>query len=150
MPHYNPKNERIKKEYFRYQKEAGRKAESTIDAIRKATSRYEIYTGYKDFATFNKEQAIGFKKQLAKTRGARTGQPMAKSTLAATTSALKDFFRWLSWQPGYKARLQATDIEYLESLRERDARGEGAGFQDLPDNGADPSRDLHHAGGERH
>ena len=67
MPHYNPKNERIKKEYFRYQKEAGRKADGTIDAIRKAISRYEIYTGYKDFATFNKEQAIGFKKQLAKT-----------------------------------------------------------------------------------
>jgi integrase len=121
MPHYNPKNERIKKEYFRYQKEAGRKADGTIDAIRKATSRYEIYTGYKDFATFNKEQAIGFKKQLAKTRGTRTGQPMAKSTLAATTSALKDFFRWLSWQPGYKARLRATDIEYL-NLSENETR----------------------------
>ena len=99
----------------------GRKAVSTIDAIRKAISRYETYTGYKDFATFNKEQAIGFKKQLAKTRGARTGQPMAKSTLAATTSALKDFFQWLSWQPGYKARLRATDIEYL-NLSENETR----------------------------
>src|SRR6185436_19955565 len=81
MPAYNPINERIKKEYFRYQKEAGRKADGTIDAIRKAISRYETYTGYKDFATFNKEQATAFKKHLAKTPGARTAQVMAKSTL---------------------------------------------------------------------
>jgi integrase len=121
MVAYNPKNERIKKEYFHYQKEARGKADGTIDAIRKAISRYETYTGYKDFATFNKEQAIGFKKQLAKTAGARSGRVMAKSTLVATTSVLKEFFRWLSWQPGYKARLQATDVEYL-NLSENETR----------------------------
>jgi hypothetical protein len=78
MTAYNPKNERIKREYFRYQKEAGRKADSTIEGIRKAIGRFEEYIGRKDFATFNKEQAIGFKKHLARSRGARTGEPMAK------------------------------------------------------------------------
>jgi hypothetical protein len=61
---YNPKNERIKHEYFRHLKEAQRKADSTIDGIRKAITRFEEYTGYKDFATFNREQAIAFKKRL--------------------------------------------------------------------------------------
>ena len=58
---YNPKSERIKKEYFRYQKEANRKAVSTIDQVRKAITRYESYTGLKDFTTFNKDQAAASK-----------------------------------------------------------------------------------------
>ena len=79
MRNYNPKNERLKKEYFRYLKEADRKAQSTIDAVRKAILRYEVYTGLKDFATFNKEQAVGFKKHLARTKAERSGEPVAKS-----------------------------------------------------------------------
>lgn len=121
MLRYNPKNERIKKEYFRFLAEADRKAESTIDGIRKAIGRFETYTGRKEFATFNKEQAVGFKKHLAKAVSARTGQPIAKSTLLATSGALKDFFRWLAWQPSYKARIRVTDIEYL-NLSDKDTR----------------------------
>lgn len=121
MTAYNPKNERIKREYFRYQKEAGRKADSTIDGIRKAIGRFEDYTGQKDFAPFKKEQAIGFKKHLAQSRGARTGEPMAKSTLVATVGMLKEFLRWLSWQAGYKSRIRPTDVEYL-NLSENDTR----------------------------
>ena len=63
MVTFNPKNERIKRDYFRYQKEARGKADGTVDAIRKAISRYELYTGFKDLATFNRDQAIGFKKR---------------------------------------------------------------------------------------
>jgi site-specific recombinase XerD len=121
MSQYNPINERSKKAYFRYLKEAGRKADSTIDSIRKAISRFETYTGFKDFKTFNKEQAIAFKKHLASRRTVRSGEPMAKSTLLATTNALKDFLKWLSYQPGYKARIKFTDVEYL-NLSEKETR----------------------------
>ena len=38
MPDYNPRNERVKKAYFRHLKEAGGKADATIDAVRKAIS----------------------------------------------------------------------------------------------------------------
>ena len=121
MTIYNPKNERIKREYLRFQKEAGRKADSTIDGIRKAIGRFESYTGRKEFATFNREQAIGFKKHLARSRGARTGEPLAKSTIVATAGMLKEFFRWLSWQPGYRSKIQPTDVEYL-NLSENETR----------------------------
>jgi integrase len=121
MRHYNPKNERIKKEYFRFLKEADRKSESTIDAVRKAISRYETYTGLKDFATFNREQAVAFKKHLANTKAERSGEPLAKATLHATTNALKAFFKWLICQPGYKSRIRVTDIEYL-NLSEKEVR----------------------------
>jgi integrase/recombinase XerD len=113
MRTYNPKNERAKKDYFRFLKEADRKSESTIDCVRKAISRYEAYTGLKDFATFNREQAVAFKKHLAKTKAERSGEPFAKATLHATVNSLKTFFKWLSCQPGYKSRIRVTDIEYL-------------------------------------
>ena len=121
MPHYNPKNERVKKDYFRFLKEADRKAESTVDAVRKAISRFESYTGLKDFATFNREQAVAFKKHLAKTKAERSGEPLAKATLHATVNALKAFFKWLSCQPGFKSRIGVTDIEYL-NLSDKEVR----------------------------
>jgi integrase/recombinase XerD len=121
MHRYNPKNERIKKEYFDWLKQADRKSESTIDGIRKAITRFEDYTGLKDFATFNKEQVKGFKKRLAQSTSARTGEPLAKATMLSTVNALKAFFRWLSCQPGYKRRINVTDIEYL-NLSEKDTR----------------------------
>jgi integrase len=46
---------------------------------------------------------------------------MAKSTLVATAGILKEFFRWLSWQAGYKSRIRQTDVEYL-NLSENDTR----------------------------
>jgi integrase len=121
MRTYNPKNERAKKDYLRFLKEADRKAESTVDCVRKAISRYESYTGLKDFATFNREQAVAFKKHLAKTKAERSGQPLAKATLHATTNSLKAFFKWLSCQPGYKSRIRVTDIEYL-NLSDKEVR----------------------------
>ena len=121
MRHYNPKNERVKKDYFRFLMEADRKAESTVDAVRKAISRYETYTGQKDFATFNREQAVAFKKHLAKAKAERSGEPLAKATLHATVNSLKAFFKWLSCQPGYKSSIGVTDIEYL-NLSDKEVR----------------------------
>ena len=121
MKHFNPKNERVKKDYVRFLKEADRKAESTIDAVRKAISRFETYTALKDFATFNKEQAIGFKKHLAKMKAERSGEPLAKATLHSTLNSLKAFLKWLSCQPGYKSRIGVTDIEYL-NLSDKEVR----------------------------
>ena len=121
MRRYHPKNERAKKDYFRFLKEADRKSDSTIDSVRKAISRYETYTGLKDFATFNREQAVAFKRQLAKTKAERSGEPLAKATLHATINALKAFFKWLSCQPGYKSRVRITDIEYL-NLSDKEVR----------------------------
>ncbi len=121
MRTYNPKNERVKKEYLRFLKEADRKADSTIDGVRKAILRYETYTGLMDFATFNKEQAIAFKKHLANTKAERTCAPLAKATLHVTINALKAFFKWLSCKPGYKSRIRVTDIEYL-NLSDKEVR----------------------------
>lgn len=132
MRFYNPKNERIKRDYFRYLKEADQKAESTIDGVRKAIGRLEAYTGLKDLATFNKEQAIAFKKWLARTKTERNGEPLAKSTLLSTINALKGFLKWLSCQPGYRSRIRGTDIEYLNLSDNETRAAKAARFKNFP------------------
>lgn len=129
---FNPKNERIKKEYFRYQTEAKGKSKGTINGIIKAILRFETYTGFKDFRTFNKEQASAFKKHLAQSKTERTSEALSKSTLLSTVNALKDFFGWLGYRPGYKSAIHVPSIEYL-NLSEKDTRIAKAGkFKDFP------------------
>ena len=121
MTKHNPENERIKRKYFAYLKEAKRHSEPTIDAAAKALSRFEAFTRYRDFKAFHVEQAIAFKKHLADQRGQASGEKLSKATLHATLTQLKQFFQWLALQPGYKARLQYPDAEYF-NLSEKDMR----------------------------
>jgi hypothetical protein len=65
MKKHNPANERIKRKYFAFLKEAKRHSEPTIDAAAKALNRFEVYTKFRDFKTFHFKQAIAFKKHLA-------------------------------------------------------------------------------------
>src|SRR5271154_4884335 len=121
MMKHNPENERIKRKYFAYLKEAKRHSEPTVDAVAKALNRFEVYTRYRDFKEFHFEQAIAFKKQLAEQNGQQSGEKLSKSTLYAVLTQLKRFFQWLAWQPGYKSRLQYSDAEYF-NLSDKDTR----------------------------
>jgi integrase len=121
MTRYNPENERIKRKYFAYLKEAKRHSEPTVDAAAKALSRFEEYNRHRDFKAFHFEQAIAFKRHLAEQTGQRSGEKLSKATLNTTLKQLKAFFFWLAGQPGYKARLQYSDADYF-SLSEKDTR----------------------------
>lgn len=117
----NPNNERIKRQYFAYLKEAKRHSEPTVDAAAKALNRFEVYTKYRDFKAFHTEQAIAFKKHLAEQKGVQSGETLSKATLYATLTQLKRFFQWLAWQPGYRSRFQYSDAEYF-NLSDKDTR----------------------------
>ena len=113
MTSHNAANERIKRQYFAYLREALGHSEQSIDAAAKAISRFETYTRQKDFKAFHIEQAKAFKRDLADQRGYRSGEPLSKATLYATLIALKRFFTWLAGQPGYKSRISYSDAEYF-------------------------------------
>ncbi len=121
MTKHNPENERIKRKYFAYLKEAKRHNEATVDAVAKSLSRFETHTQYRDFKRFHYEQATAFKRHLAEQTGQRSREKLSKSTLHATLTQLKSFFFWLAGQPGYKARLQYSDADYF-NLSEKDTR----------------------------
>jgi integrase len=132
MARLNPSNERLKRDYLRYLKEAKGKSEATLDSVRKALARYESYTGTKDFKTFRREQAVAFKLRLAETDGVRTGETLSASTQAATLAALREFFTWLAWQPGFKSKIHLPDIDYLSPSRKDASRAKAAKLRDFP------------------
>jgi integrase/recombinase XerD len=61
MKTHSPENERIKRQYFSYLKEAKRCSESSLDGVAKALHGFESYTKYRDFRDFHIGQAVGFK-----------------------------------------------------------------------------------------
>jgi len=121
MTKYNSENERIKRKYLIFLKEAKRQNEASIDAVAKALSRFDEYNKFNNFKRFHFEQAVGFKDHLAKQDNRRTGQKLSKATLNSTLRQLKDFFQWLSQETGYKSRINYTDAEYF-NLSEKDTR----------------------------
>jgi site-specific recombinase XerD len=110
----NPKNERMKRTYRIYLKEARQLDEQSIDAIDKAMDRFERYTKRRDFREFREEQAIAFKRHLAEQNNVRTGERLSKATIYSTLTALKDFFFWLAGQPGFKGRLRYDAADYFK------------------------------------
>lgn len=114
-------NERIKREYFIWLKEAKGRNEASIDGVAKAIDRFETYTKFRDFKQFHIEQARGFKANLTEQRNARTSQPLSAATLYSTLRALKSFFKWLADRPGYKSRISHADAEYF-NLSEKETR----------------------------
>lgn len=121
MKTHNAENERIKRKYFSFLKEAKRHSEPTVDAAAAALNRFEAYIKYRDFKAFHFEQAIAFKKHLADQKGHQSGERLSKATLHATVTQLKGFFQWLALQPGYKSRVQYADAEYF-NLSDKDTR----------------------------
>jgi len=121
MSKYNASNERIKRQFFSYLQEAKRYSAASVDAAAMAIARFEAYTKFRDFKSFNREQAIAFKKQLGLQTSQSTGKALSKATLYGTLTHLKRFFHWLAGQPGYRSKLQYSDAEYF-NLSEKDSR----------------------------
>jgi len=121
MTTHNPDNERIKRQYFAFLKEAKRQSDASVDAAATALAQFESDTRYRDFRAFHYAAAVAFKRRLAGRNSQVTGAKLSKATQHATLAALKRFFQWLALQPGYKARLNYTDADYF-NLSEKDTR----------------------------
>jgi integrase/recombinase XerD len=125
MTNHNINNERMKRKYFTFMKEAKRHSEASIDCIAKAIIRFEQYNKFKDFKAFHFNQAMGFKNTLLTQKSLKTGDNLSKSTINGTCNHLKVFFQWLAQQTGYKSRFNYTDADYF-NLSEKDTRIAGA------------------------
>lgn len=131
MTKYNAKNERIKKDYYDYLRESKGRNNKTLNQVRNSIFRFEEYTKFKDFLTFRKEQAIGFKKHLAKQKTQRTDEAISKSTLLHISTNLKQFFIWLSDQKGFE-KIKLTEIDYFNLLENDIAIAKAKRFKNFP------------------
>lgn len=119
MTKYSAANERIKREYFAYLKEAKGRDDATIDGVAKSLARFEESTKARDFKRFHREQAKAFKAALAKATNVRTGERISKATMNSTLRDLRAFFFWLAHLPGYKSHIAYADADYF-NLSDKD------------------------------
>lgn len=121
MKTHNPDNERIKRQYFQYLKEAKRYSEASLDAAAAAIHGFEARTQFRSFKSFHIQQAIAYKRHLAGPSASESGKPLSKATLYSRLNALRTFFQWLAGQPGFKSRISYSDAEYF-NLSEKETR----------------------------
>lgn len=119
MTKHNAANERVKRDYYRYLKEAKGRDEATIDAVAKSFARFEDSTGRKEFRRFHREQAVAFKRRLGDAVNARTGERLSKATMLSTLRDLRAFFFWLAHLPGFKSHIAYADADYF-NLSDKD------------------------------
>lgn len=113
MPTHNADNERIKRKYYTWLKEARGQTEATVDQVAASIDRFETYAKCADFRSFHIEKVKAFKADLADRISTRTKGRLSHATVYATLSALKAFFEWLAGQPGYRQAFAGGDWEYF-------------------------------------
>jgi integrase len=132
MAQYNAKNENLKKKYYSYLKEAKQLSPSTITSAAKAIHRYEEYNNFEDLAKFTKDKAVNFKKELTQTKNKAKNEPLSKSTILHTLNQLKDFYKWLAGQSGYKSKIRYPDIEYFNLSEKETREAKSVIYKDFP------------------
>ncbi|MDH3282915.1 MAG: site-specific integrase [Gammaproteobacteria bacterium] len=113
MRKHHPENERVKRRYLQFLREAKRLSEPTVDHAAAAVAAFEESTGYRDFRRFHIEQAQRFKRVLDEHVCPANGKPLARATIHSRLIAMKAFLLWLADQPGYRSRIRYSDAEYF-------------------------------------
>lgn len=123
MRQHNEDNERIKRRYVQWLKNAEGYSSSSIDQALAAILRFEASNKYRSFKVFKIEQAMAFRRRFEEEKSQATGEPLSASTVQGTLKALRKFFKWLADQPGYKSRISHADAEYFKA-KERGTRSD--------------------------
>lgn len=119
MTKANGNNERSKRAYCDYLRDAIGRDEATIDRVMASIARFEASTRNRDFKRFHRGQAVAFKRKLTEAGNVRTGERLSKSTVLATVRDLRAFFLWLAREPGFRSHIDYGDADYF-SLSDKD------------------------------
>jgi integrase/recombinase XerD len=128
----NAKNDRLKREYLLWLNAAKQRSPATVEQVRHAIDRLEAYTRFKDFRTFNREQAMGFKQSLAETIGQRSGKPVSIATVHHILRAVQDFLIWLHGEPGHRRAILSADVAYLNLTKGDERRAHATTPKNFP------------------
>lgn len=128
----NKDNQRIKRKYLVWLKDARGLSEATIDKAAAAITQYDDWLAGKDFRAFHSERARSFKRHLYSLKNDRTGAPLSAATVNGALRELKGFFYWLADQPGYKSRISRADADYLTPDRKSENARRGSLWKPHP------------------
>ena len=115
----NPENERQKRAYFAWLREAHGRDDATIARVAASLARFEENTKGRDFKRFHREQAVAFKAKLAEAVNGRPGERLSKATVFSILRDLRAFFLWLAQEPGYRSKIAFSDADYF-NLSDKD------------------------------
>lgn len=113
VPAWNPANERIKREYFDWSKNAKGRSELTIAHAGRAICTFDEFNGYRDFKTFNNGQATAFRQHLSNDPSETTGAILTLATQNGILVNLRAFFTWLADQPKYCRTVKRSHADYF-------------------------------------
>ena len=114
-------NERLKRDYLGYLRDAEGYDEATLDKVAASLLTFEEALDFKPFKAFHREWAATFKAHLQRRKNHRTGKPLGLSTRDGILRDVKGFFHWLASQRGFKSRLTYQDARYFNN-NAKDAR----------------------------
>jgi integrase len=127
-------NERIKRRYLQWLKDAKGYSTASIDMAAAAIARFEDYSRHRDFRRFHVEQARAFKAHFAgKVMGLQSGEPLSRATVASTLRQLKAFFTWLADQAGYRSSVRYADAAYFTPAGQDERIASGPRFKPVPE-----------------
>jgi len=112
------KNEKVKRKYIEWLKDAQGYSELTVQAIEKALWKYEEYSREADYGNFDSKDAQLFKKYLAVAKNPQSGNSLSLTSQYHILRHVNAFFLWLSGQTGYKSRIKSHDVRYLRLSKE--------------------------------
>lgn len=111
--HTNLTNELAKRGYFKYLSEAQGWTEKTIVQVEVGISKFDDFLIGADYRVFDSDLAIEFKEHLRTYVSPKTEKLLSPYMIVKTLHAVKNLLRWLCGQKGYRSRLKASEIEYL-------------------------------------
>lgn len=126
MAQINPQNERLKRQYLGYLKEADGKDEKTLDQVAASLRDFELALNLKPFKSFHRDWGRKYKTHLERCRNRRTGRQLSLTTREARLRNVRAFFKWLAGRPGFRSRMSYEDVDYFNSNR-KEARAAHAG-----------------------
>jgi integrase len=114
MTKINPQNEKIKRKYFDWLKEAEGLSVSSIYKVERSIALWDDFTDAADYRSFNIDITKDFKKWLFERKNQATNQPISLTTCHYYLISLNDFFKWLAGQQGYKSKVRLDEVAYLQ------------------------------------
>ena len=126
------KNEKIKRRYLEFKAEADGFSSKSILALEKALWKFDDCTLSQDYAKFNKQTALNFKKYLTNHKNEKSKKILSLRSQYHHLRFIKDFFTWLSGEPGYKSRINHSDIMYLQLSKKDRQQATSPGLPKMP------------------
>jgi integrase len=106
-------NPRMLHKYLVMMRHARGRSETTITQIAASIADFEAFVGKKDFRKFKPGWAINYKAELNSRISKSTGYKLSVHTIVSRLRHLMGYFVWLSQQPGYRSRINYSDVQYF-------------------------------------